>query len=125
MPTDSATALAATRAAIGVSCWAMPQTASRLFGIDISDDVSGKLYLRLGGTRDLALAAGTMGFDEAARPLMLKIAAACDVADIVAVAVARRDGRISKIGAALFIGASAGCLVLGARALGEPGDRLR
>ncbi|EHB59270.1 hypothetical protein MycrhDRAFT_1706 [Mycolicibacterium rhodesiae JS60] len=53
-------ALSATRAAIGASGWAMPITAGRLFGIDASKDVSAALYLRLGGTRDFALAAGPL-----------------------------------------------------------------
>jgi hypothetical protein len=119
MPIDTTTALAANRAAIGLSCWTVPVTASKLFGIDISNDVSGKLYLRLGGTRDLALAAGTKGFQGDAKKLMLGIAAACDVADIVAVKLARKEGQISKLGTVLFIGASLGCLALGAKAATE------
>jgi hypothetical protein len=111
--------LAATRAAIGVSCWATPVFASKLFGVDISGDVSGNMYLRLGGTRDLALAAGTAGMEGESKSLMLKIAAGCDVGDIVAVAIARRSGKISRLGSVLFYGASLGCLALGAKSLSE------
>lgn len=112
-------AIAGIRAAIGVSCWATPVTASRLFGIDIAGDVSGRLYLRLGGTRDLALAAATKGMGGASKPAMMKIAGACDVGDIVAVALARRGGSISKTGAVLFVASSVTCLALSARAATE------
>jgi hypothetical protein len=52
---------------------------------------------------------------------MLGGAAACDIGDIVAVVLARREGKISNLGASLFIGASAACLALGAKALTEVG----
>jgi hypothetical protein len=77
------------------------------------------MYLRLGGTRDLALAAGTAGMEGESKSKMLKIAAACDVGDIVAVAIARRSDKISKAGSVLFYAASLGCLALGAKSLGE------
>lgn len=53
------------------------------------------------------------------RTQMVKVAAACDVADLVAVAIAHRTGKISAFSAVLFAGASLGCLALGARSLTE------
>jgi len=95
----------------------MPVTASRLFGVDIRNDVSGSLFLRLGGTRDFALAAGPVVTEGRSKRRMLKVAAACDVGDIFAVAIAQRQGKISRLSAALLAGASLGCLAVGANAL--------
>jgi hypothetical protein len=111
--------LAVIRSAIGASGWLAPVTASRLFGIDIRNDVSGSLFLRLGGSRDFALAAGPLLTEGPSRTNMLKVAAACDVGDILAVAIARRQRKISRLSAAVFAGASLGCLALGAKALAE------
>lgn len=109
--------LSATRAAIGASGWAMPITAGKLFGIDASRDVSAALYLRLGGTRDFALAAGPLVTAGSARRKLLAIAAACDLGDIAAVAIARRRGKISTLSAGLFIGASLACLGLSVKSI--------
>jgi hypothetical protein len=111
------TSLAVARSAIGAGGWLIPVTVSRLFGMDIRSDVSGSLFLRLGGSRDFALAAGPLLTDGPSKANMLKVAAACDVGDIVAVAIARRERKISRLSAALFAGASLGCLALGAKAL--------
>ncbi|WP_354698525.1 hypothetical protein [Paraconexibacter sp. AEG42_29] len=116
---NAATTLALTRSAIGASAWLMPITAGRLFGIDASGDVSAALYLRLGGTRDFALAAGPLLTDGPARARMVKVAAACDVADIAAAIVAHRTGKATTLSATLFVGASLGCLALGARSLAK------
>jgi len=40
-----------------------------------------------------------------------------DLADILAVAIAQREGKISRLSGALLAGASLGCLALGAKAL--------
>jgi len=119
MPSTTVKALAALRSAIGASSWLMPITAGKLFGIDASRDVSAPLYLRLGGTRDFALAASPLVTGGTARRNTLGIAAACDVADIVAVEIARRRGKISSWAAALFFGASLACLATVAKALSE------
>jgi hypothetical protein len=50
---------------------------------------------------------------------MLKIAAACDVGDIVAAGIAHRRGKISGLSEGLFISASLGCLALSTKALLE------
>jgi hypothetical protein len=87
--------------------------------MDVSEDVGAALFLRLGGTRDFALAAAPLVSEGRSSSQMLRVAAACDVADILAVAIAYRRAKISGISAALFAGASLGCLALGARALTE------
>jgi hypothetical protein len=119
MALSAATVSAVTRTVIGASCWLFPITACRLFGIDASKDVAASLYLRLGGSRDFALAAGPLLTEGASRRRMIQVAAGCDVGDIAAVLIAHRRGEISTAGATLFIGASAACLALGAKALTE------
>lgn len=109
MPTAMNT-LTVMRSAIGASSWLMPITAGKLFGIDGSKDVSAAFYLRLGGTRDFALAAGPLVTSGPNRRKMLGVAAACDVGDILATAIARRNGRISSFGTVLMVGASLACL---------------
>jgi hypothetical protein len=119
MPARTETALAVTRSVIGASGWLMPITAGKLFGMDVSNDVGAALFLRLGGTRDFALAAGPIVTTGQSSKQMLKVAAACDIGDILAVGVAYRRGKISALSAALFSAASLGCLALGAKALSE------
>jgi hypothetical protein len=114
-------ALTAARATIGASGWAMPITAGKLSGIDASKDVSAALYLRLGGTRDFALAAGPLVTAGPARRRLLAIAAACDLGDIAAVTIARRNDKISTLSAALFIAASLACLALSGKAIADTG----
>jgi hypothetical protein len=97
----------------------MPITAARLFGMDVSKDVSAALFLRLGGSRDFALAAAPLLTQHRSRAQMLKVAAACDLGDIVAVGIAHRRGMISRSSAALFALASLGCLALSVKAIGE------
>ena len=116
MAPTATNAVSATRSAIGASAWFMPITAGKLFGID-AKDVSAALYLRLGGTRDFALAAGPLVTAGPSRRRMLIVAAVCDVADIVAVEIARRRSKISSLSAALLGGASLACLALGAKAI--------
>ncbi|MCX2929943.1 hypothetical protein ORI20_06645 [Mycobacterium sp. CVI_P3] len=111
--------LSTARTAIGASGWFMPITAGKLFGIDASNDVSAALYLRLGGTRDFALAAGPLVTAGPARGKLLAIAAGCDLADIAAVAVARRNDKISSMSAALFSAASLACLTLSVKAIAD------
>lgn len=116
---SAAQTLSAIRAAIGTSGWLMPITAGKLFGIDASHDVSAALYLRLGGTRDFALAAGPSLTTGRARRKLLAVAAGCDLADIAAVAIARRNGKISTLGAGLFSVASAACFALSVKAIAD------
>ena len=119
MSVPAVTAAALTRSAIGASSWISPIGAGKLFGIDASQDVSAGLYLRLGGSRDFALAAGPLLTEGHSKRWMLGVAAACDIGDIVAVVLAHREGKISKLGASLFIGASTACLAMGAKAFTE------
>jgi len=119
MALTTTTALTAARSAIGASGWLMPLTAARLFGMDVSKDVSAALFLRLGGTRDFALAVAPLLTDRRSKTQMLTVAAACDVGDIVAAGIAHRRGKISALSAALFISASPGCLALSGKAYSE------
>ena len=119
MAVPTKTLLAATRSAIGASGWLIPITAGRLFGMDVSNDVSAALFLRLGGSRDFALAAGPVVTSGAASTMLLKIAAACDIGDILAVAIARRQGKLSLFSTVLFGVASLACLALSGKAIAE------
>jgi hypothetical protein len=119
MALETTTLVSAVRSAIGASGWLMPKTAARLFGMDVSQDVSAALFLRLGGTRDFALAAAPLVTDGRAKTQMLKIAAACDLGDILAVGIAHRRGKISGLSASLFTVASVGCLALSVKAFSE------
>jgi hypothetical protein len=102
----------------------MPKTAAKLFGMDVSKDVGAALFLRLGGTRDFALATAPLVTDRRSRAQMLKVAAACDLGDILAVGIAHRRGTISGLSATLFALASLGCLALSGKAISEA-SRLR
>jgi hypothetical protein len=115
------TAIIATRSAIGLSCWATPVLASRLFGLDISRDVSGSFYLRLGGTRDFALAASAATLKGSSRKQALRIAAACDLGDMAAALIARRHGHLSDPATGVWLAASAACLALTVAAIEEDG----
>ncbi|MCV7102824.1 hypothetical protein [Mycobacterium palustre] len=69
---------------------------------------SSSVFLRLRGTRNLALAAAPLVRDRRSRAQLLKVASACDLGDIVAVGASRRRGMICGLSAALFTFASAG-----------------
>lgn len=112
-------AITATRAAIGISCWTMPVFASRLFGVDVTQDQSARFYLKLGGTRDLALAAGSGMIKGPSKKQMLTIAAACDAADMLATIITRREGNVTKVGTGLWLVASSACLGMTVKAMGE------
>lgn len=116
---DSKTVLAAARSSIGVSGWLAPIAAGRLFGIEASQDVSAPQYLRMGATRDFALAAGPFLTTGPSRKAVLALAGACDIGDIIGVAIASRRGRISRGGAIAFVAASLSCLALSIKARGE------
>jgi hypothetical protein len=111
--------ITATRAAIGVSCWATPVLASRIFGVDVRNDRSAKFYLKLGGTRDLALAAGSGTIPVPGKAQALRIAAACDVADMIATVITRREGDVTKLGTGLWLVASGACLTMTIAAIRE------
>jgi len=119
---DSRIVVSALRSAIGVGGWLAPIAAGRLFGIDARKDVSAALYLRMGATRDFALAAGPFVTTGKSRKRMLMIGAACDIGDIVAVLIAHRGGKISRTGTGAFVAASLACLAFSAKAHAEVDD---
>lgn len=91
--------------------------------MNVSNDVSAALFLRLGGTRDFALAVAPLVADRRSKTQMLAVTAACDVGDIVAAGIAHRRGKISALSAGLFISASLGCLALSTKAFSEARGR--
>lgn len=111
--------MAAMRAAIGGASWVMPVAAGAAFGLKLGPETNAPLLLRMGGTRDLALAAGALEDTPGARARALRVGQACDLGDIAAVVLATRQGRMSKLAAVLFVAASSACLALGVAALGE------
>ncbi len=119
MTLRTVTVLAAVRSAIGASGWLMPITASRLFGMNVVKDVSAALFLRLGGSRDFALAVAPLVTEQRSRSQMLKVAAACDLGGILAAGIAHRTGKVSGLTAGLFAVASLACLALSVKAIGE------
>jgi hypothetical protein len=117
--TPGPAAVAVARCAIGGASWVAPVTAGRVFALKLESEANAPLLLRMGGTRDFALAAGVLGGTREARVRALRIGQACDVGDIAATLIAVRRGRMSPLAAALFVGASAACLVLGAKAASQ------
>jgi hypothetical protein len=111
--------LSVIRVLIGLSTWVAPVQASRVFGLDVSREQSAPLWLRLGGTRDVALATLPHAGDDDARRRGLRTGQACDGADLLAVLVAWRSGRMPAGSAAIFGAASTACLVLGSVALDD------
>lgn len=113
---DPKVVLAVLRSSIGVGGWLAPIKAGRAFGIDASRDVGAVLYLRMGASRDFALAAAPFLANERLRRRALEIVAACDVGDIIAAAIAYRRGKIPGWGAGASIVASLSCLALSLQA---------
>ncbi|MCD2194804.1 hypothetical protein LQ327_15640 [Actinomycetospora endophytica] len=116
---SAARALSVVRVLIGLSTWVAPVRASRVFGLDVSTEASAPLWLRLGGTRDVALATLPHAGDDDARRRGLRTGQACDGADLLAVLLAWRAGRMPAGSAAIFGAASTACLVLGSVALDD------
>lgn len=86
---------------------------------DNARDRSAKFYLKLGGTRDLALAAGSGTIPSPGKAQMLRIAAACDIADMVATVITWREGNVTKFGTGLWLVASGACLAMTIAAIRE------
>jgi hypothetical protein len=96
MPSSSLPALAGLRAAVGVSSWATPNVAGRLFGLDPSNNPQASYVARLFGARDFALAAGALTSDGEDRRRWLQLGMACDLADAAAGYIAGRTGVLPK-----------------------------
>jgi len=112
-------ALAGTRIAIGVSAWATPRLAGRLFGLDSAANPQAPYLARLFGARDVALAWGALGSSGDARRQWLLLGLACDGADALAGVAGGRAGYLPAVTSALVTGTALAALGLGALALRE------
>ena len=85
-------AIAAFRTVGGLSPWVAPNLLARVYGGDAPDSDS-LLWSRLGGSRELALAAGPLLSEGEDRRLWLRLGLACDFADMGATVLGtRRSG---------------------------------
>ncbi len=78
--------------AVGVSSWATPRVAGRLFGLDAEANPQAPYLARLFGIRDVALAWGALSSTGSAQRQWLVAGLACDAADAVAGIAGGRAG---------------------------------
>jgi hypothetical protein len=108
-------ALVVYRAFAGVSIWVAPGLTARFFGFKPD---RGQFYVgRLAGSRQVALAAGTLLSDGEARRLWLRLGLICDVLDTAAAAIAggKRDSppkQAAGTGAATLVEAALSTMAL-------------
>ncbi|HEV2998827.1 MAG TPA: hypothetical protein VGX16_06935 [Solirubrobacteraceae bacterium] len=105
------------RIAVGVSSWATPRVAGRLFGLDAVANPQAPYLARLFGVRDLALAVGALASEGEARRRWLVAGLACDVADTLAGVAGGRGGYLSKVTSTLVSATALSAVGLGAAAL--------
>lgn len=107
------------RIAIGVVSYLAPRLGGRLFGLDVRGNPQAPYLARLFGVRDLVLAIGVMQSTGAAQKQWLQLGMACDVADVGAAILGRRDGTL-PLGTALVVGGTAAAAAaMSAAAAGE------
>jgi len=114
--------LSALRLAVGVSSWATPRTAGKLFGLDADANPQAPYLARLFGIRDVALAWGTLSSTGSAQRQWLVAGLACDAADAVAGIVGGRAGYLPQVTSVLVTGTALSAALLGAAALGDSGS---
>ena len=113
--------LSGLRLAVGVSSWATPRVAGRLFGLDAEANPQAPYLARLFGIRDVALAWGTLSSTGSAQRQWLVAGLACDAADAVAGIVGGRAGYLPQVTSVLVTGTALSAALLGAAALGDNG----
>lgn len=113
------TGLAGLRMAVGVSSWATPRVAGRLFGLDADGNPQAPYLARLFGVRDIALGWGVMNSEGDAQRQWLAAGLACDVADALAGIAGGRAGYLPKLTTVLVTGTAIAAAALGASALRE------
>jgi hypothetical protein len=113
------TGLAGLRMAVGVSSWATPRVAGRLFGLDAGGNPQAPYLARLFGVRDVALGWGVMNSEGDAQRQWLAAGLACDVADALAGIAGGRSGYLPKLTTVLVTGTAIAAAALGASALRE------
>lgn len=114
--------LSGLRLAVGVSSWATPRVAGRLFGLDAEANPQSPYLARLFGIRDVALAWGTLSSTGSAQRQWLVAGLACDAADAVAGIVGGRAGYLPQLTSVLVTGTALSAALLGAAALGDNGS---
>ncbi len=115
-------ALVGLRIAVGVTAWATPRMAGRLFGLDAGANPQSPYLARLFGVRDIALAWGTLGAEGDSRRQWLLAGLACDAADALAGIAGGCGGYLPKRTSLLVTATALSAVALGASALREPGD---
>jgi hypothetical protein len=116
-PRSALKVLAALRVAVGVSSWATPRAAGRLFGLDVAGNPQAPYLARLFGARDVALAVGVLTAEGDARRQWLLAGFACDLADALAGLVGGRRGYLPAATTAAVTGTALAAAGLGAAAL--------
>jgi hypothetical protein len=111
--------LAGIRIAVGVSAWATPRLAGKLFGLDASANPQSPYLARLFGARDVALAYGALSNDGEAQRAWLAIGVACDLADAAAGIAGGRGGYLPKLSSVMVSATAIGASALGILALRE------
>ena len=98
--------IALLRIAIGVVSYLAPRLGGRLFGLDVASNPQAPYLARLFGVRDLVLAVGALQSSGASQKQWLQLGMACDVADVGAAFLGKRDGTLPA-GTALLVGGTA------------------
>lgn len=107
------------RIAIGVVSYLFPRLGGRLFGLDVANNPQAPYLARLFGVRDLVLAVGALQSSGPAQKQWLQLGMACDVADVGAAFLGKRDGTL-PIGTAIVVGGTAvAAAAMSAAAAGE------
>jgi hypothetical protein len=110
--------LAGLRLMVGVTSWAVPRVAGKLFGLDAVANPQAPYLARLFGVRDVALAWGALNSKGDAQRKWLLAGLACDAADTVAGIAGGRAGYLRPATSVLVSGTAVSAALLGAAALG-------
>ena len=116
---NTVTSLAGLRLAVGISSWATPRLAGKVFGLDAVANPQSPYLARLFGARDVALGYGLLTTTGESRRQWLAIGAACDLADAVAGVAATRGGYLPKLSGVAVTVTALAATALGLAALRE------
>jgi hypothetical protein len=107
------------RIVVGVVSYFTPRLGGRLFGLDTRANPQAPYLARLFGVRDLALAVGALQSTGATQKQWRQLGMACDVADVGAAVMGRRDGSLPLATAVLVGGTAVAAAAMSAAAAGE------
>lgn len=107
----------AMRVLVGGVSWLAPGLAARLSGFDA--DPEGRYWTRLFGVRDVVLGAAAHAAGGADRARIVKLTAACDVADLGAAVLGARAGHVPGRAALLAGGVAIAAGAVAAAAAAE------